>query len=119
MHTVASSESHLVVAGFFLKLLAQEGFAPSVDVCVLCGATTNLTHFSVGDGGTTCGTCRAGTALSVEALALLQLALGGQLGAVLNQPATPATREVDVLATRLIEYMLERRLRSSSVLEQA
>ncbi len=119
MHTVASSESHLVVAGFFLKLLAQEGFAPSVDVCVLCGATTNLTHFSVGDGGTTCGTCRAGTALSVAALALLQLALGGQLGAVLNQPATPATREVDVLATRLIEYMLERRLRSSSVLEQA
>jgi DNA repair protein RecO (recombination protein O) len=119
MHTVASSESHLVVAGFFLKLLAQEGFAPSVDVCVLCGATTNLTHFSVGDGGTTCGTCRAGTALSVEALALLQLALGGQLGAVLNQPATPATREVDILATRLIEYMLERRLRSSSVLEQA
>ena len=119
MHTVASSESHLVVAGFFLKLLAQEGFAPSVDVCVLCGATTDLTHFSVGDGGTTCGTCRAGTALSVEALALLQLALGGQLGAVLNQPATPATREVDVLATRLIEYMLERRLRSSGVLEQA
>jgi DNA repair protein RecO (recombination protein O) len=119
MHTVASSESHLVVAGFFLKLLAQEGFAPSVDVCVLCGATNNLTHFSVGDGGTTCGTCRAGTALSVEALALLQLALGGQLGAVLNQPATPATREVDVLATRLIEYMLERRLRSSGVLEQA
>lgn len=119
MHTIASSESHLVVAGFFLKLLAQEGFAPSVDVCVLCGATTNLTHFSVGDGGTTCGTCRAGTSLSVEALALLQLALGGQLGAVLNQPATPGTREVDILATRLIEYMLERRLRSSGVLEQA
>ena len=119
MHTVASSESHLVVAGFFLKLLAQEGFAPSVDICVLCGATTNLTHFSVADGGTSCGTCRAGTAITVEALAMLQLALRGQLGAVLNQPASPGTREVDILATRLIEYMLERRLRSSSVLEQA
>lgn len=119
MHTVAQSDSHLVVAGFFLKLLAQEGFAPSVDVCVLCGATTNLTHFSVGDGGTTCGACHSGTAISVEALALMQLALGGQLGAVLNQPASPGTREFDVLSTRLIEHMLERRLRSAGVLEQA
>ena len=119
LHTVAHSESHLVVAGFFLKLLQREGFAPAVDVCVLCGRDTDLTHLSVEDGGTTCSTCRAGTPLSVEALALLQLALGGQLGAVLNQPASPATREVDVLSTRLLEHMLERRLRSASVLEQA
>ncbi|MGI9606469.1 MAG: DNA repair protein RecO [Acidimicrobiales bacterium] len=119
MHTVSTSTSHLVVAGFFLKLLAAEGFAPAVDVCVLCGSETDLTNFSVGDGGTTCGSCRVGTAISVDALALLQLALGGQLGAVLNQGASPATREVDILSTRLLEHMLERRLRSSTVLEQA
>ncbi|RZV41152.1 MAG: DNA repair protein RecO [Acidimicrobiales bacterium] len=119
MHTVSQSSSDLVVAGFFLKLLAQEGFAPAVDVCVSCGATTNLTHFSVSDGGTTCGTCRLGTQISVEALALMQLALGGHLGAVLNQSRSAATHEVDVLATRLLEYMLERRLRSATVLEQA
>ncbi len=119
MHTVAQSESHLVVAGFFLKLLALEGFAPAVDVCVLCSETSDLTHLSVADGGTTCTDCRTGTFLSAEALALLQLALGGQLGAVLNQPPSPPTREVDIIATRLMEHMLERRLRSATVLEQA
>ena len=119
LHTVSSSESHLVVAGFFLKLLAQEGFSPSVDVCVLCGSTTDLTHFSIVDGGTTCGSCRNGFPISVDATALLHLALRGQMGAVLNQPASPSTREFDSLSTRLLEHHLERRLRSSTVLEQA
>ncbi len=119
LHTLVTSTSHLVVAGFFLKLLSQEGFAPALDACVRCGATQDLTHLSVDDGGVTCSTCGIGTAMSVEAQALLHLALGGQLGAVLNQPASPATREVDILATRLTEHMVERRLRSATVLEQA
>jgi DNA repair protein RecO (recombination protein O) len=119
MHTVASSESHLVVAGFFLKLLAQEGFSPSVDVCVLCGNASDLTHFSIVDGGTSCGSCRTGFPISVDAMALLHLALRGQMGAVLNQPESAGTREFDSLATRLLEHNLERRLRSSTVLAQA
>lgn len=119
MHTVSSSESHLVVAGFFLKLLSQEGLSPSLDVCVLCGSEANLTHFSIVDGGSSCGTCRTGFPLSVDASALLHLALRGQLGAVLNQPPSPATREFDSLCQRLLEHNLERRLRSSTVLEQA
>jgi len=113
LHTVAESDSHLVVAGFFLKLLAMSGFAPSIDVCVLCGATADL------DGGTSCGACRTGFPISVDATALLHLVLRGQLGAVLNQPASPATREFDSLCQRLLEHNLERRLRSSTVLEQA
>lgn len=119
MHTVVKSESHLVVAGFFLKLLALEGLSPSVDVCVYCSSTSDLTHFSISDGGTSCGTCRTGFPISVEATALLHLALRGQMGAVLNQPPSRATREFDSLATRLLEHNLERRLRSSTVLEQA
>ena len=119
LHTVATSESHLVVAGFFLKLLSHEGLAPSIDVCVLCGSEHDLTHFSIVDGGTSCGTCRTGFPLSVDAAALLHLALRGQMGAVLNQPPSPATREFDTLSQRLLEHNLERRLRSSTVLEQA
>ena len=30
LHTVTESESHLVVAGFFMKLLSVEGLAPSI-----------------------------------------------------------------------------------------
>ncbi len=119
MHTVSNSESHLVVAGFFLKLLSQEGLSPSLDVCVLCGSETDLTHFSIIDGGSSCGSCRTGFPISVDASALLHLALRGQLGAVLNQPPSPATREFDSLCQRLLEQNLERRLRSSTVLEQA
>jgi len=119
LHTIATSSSDLVVAGFFLKLLAQEGFAPALDVCVRCGSQRDLTHLSLDDGGVTCSVCAVGTPLSVDAQALLHLALGGQLGAVLNQPASPATREVDAIATRLLEHMLERRLRSATVLDQA
>ena len=119
LHTVATSDSHLVVAGFFLKLLSHEGLAPSIDVCVLCGTSSDLTHFSIIDGGTSCGTCRTGFPLSVDAAALMHLALRGQMGAVLNQPPSPATREFDALSQRLLEHNLERRLRSSTVLEQA
>jgi len=119
LHTVSTSDSHLVVAGFFLKLLSHEGLAPSIDVCVLCGSASDLTHFSIIDGGTSCGTCRTGFPLSVDAAALLHLALRGQMGAVLNQPPSPATREFDTLSQRLLEHNLERRLRSSTVLEQA
>lgn len=119
LHTVSTSDSHLVVAGFFLKLLANEGLAPSIDVCVLCGSESDLTHFSIVDGGSSCGTCRTGFPLSVEASALLHLALRGQMGAVLNQAPSPATREFDSLSQRLLEHNLERRLRSSTVLEQA
>ena len=119
LHTVTQSESHLVVAGFFMKLLSMEGLAPSIHACVGCGSAADLTHFSIADGGTSCGNCRLGPPLSVDAAALLHLALGGQLGAVLNQRASPATREFDVLAQRLLEHNLERRLRSSTVLEQA
>ena len=97
----------------------MEGLAPSIDVCVVCGGATDLTHFSILDGGTSCGSCRQGFPITVEATALLHLALRGQLGAVLNQPPSPATREFDSLCTRLLEHNLERRLRSATVLEQA
>ena len=119
LHTITETDSHLVVAGFFLKLLSLEGFAPVLDTCVLCESATDLTHFSIVDGGASCGSCRTGFPLSVDASALLHLALRGQLGAVLNQPASPATREFDSLCQRLLEHNLERRLRSSAVLEQA
>ena len=44
------------------------------------------------------------------------LLVGGQLGAALNEPPSPATHEVEQLATRALEHFLERRMRSTSVL---
>jgi DNA repair protein RecO (recombination protein O) len=118
LRTLTDNESPLVVAGFFLKVLALEGFEPFVDGCVSCGEDGPLVAFDVGAGGTVCVNCRRGTRLEPEALELLRLILGGRLGAALAVPPSDATHAVDVLATRLLEHQLERRLRSISVLEQ-
>jgi DNA repair protein RecO (recombination protein O) len=120
LRSLAARPSALVVPAFFLKLLALEGYRPVVDVCAECGEAGPLVVLDVEAGGTLCGSCRtgAGTALSPGALALLQRILGGQLGAALNEPASPDTHEVDALATRVLEHHLERRLRSVSLLDR-
>ncbi len=119
LRTLSAHPSNLVVAGFFWKLLALEGLRPTVDRCVRCGARDDLVAFDLGEGGLLCRTCRRGTAVSPEAVALLQQILGGQLGAALEAPDSPAGVEVELLATRSLEHHLERRLRSLGVLEQA
>lgn len=119
LRSLAADDSALVVPGFFLKLLALEGYRPVVDDCVACGATEDLVAFDLDSGGVLCRGCRRGQAVSPAALDLLQQILGGGLAAALRQPASPATHEVDQLATRSLEHHLERRLRSVAVLDRA
>lgn len=119
LRTLSAHSSTLVVAGFFWKLLALEGLRPVVDRCVSCGAEGDLVSFDLNEGGVLCRSCRRGTAVSPEALALMQQILGGRLGEALDAPDSAATHEVEVLATRALEHHLERRLRSFGVLEQA
>lgn len=119
LRTLSARSSNLVVAGFFWKLLALEGLRPSVEACVRCGTPDALVAFDLDEGGLLCRGCRRGTAVSPEAVELLQQILGGRLGAALEAPPSPATAEVEVLATRALEHHLERRLRSFGVLEQA
>jgi DNA repair protein RecO (recombination protein O) len=117
LRTLAGSDSPLVVPAFFWKVLALEGYRPEVDRCVACGdAATPLVAFDLDSGGLLCRSCRRGTALTPEAVVLLQQILGGRLNEALAAPATPATYELDHLATRSVEHHLERRLRSVAVL---
>ncbi len=117
LRTLATSDSPLVVAGFHWKLLALEGFRPHVDACVVCGTEEGLVAFDSEEGGILCTEHRRGTRVSAEALDLLQAILGGRLAQALAAPASPATREVDQLATRAMEHHLERRLRSVGLLD--
>ena len=118
LRTLESSQSPLVVPAFYWKVLALEGFRPEVDVCVQCGADDEaLVAFDVESGGLLCRGCRRGTAVSAEAVELLQWILGGRLHDALARPLTPAVHEVDTLATRTVEHHLERRLRSVNVLD--
>jgi len=117
LRTLAAGNSALVVAGFHWKALALEGFRPMVDVCVTCHEPDGLVAFDPLEGGLLCSAHRRGTRVSAEAVDLLQKILGGRLALALEEPASPATHEVDHLATRAMEHHLERRLRSVGVLE--
>jgi DNA repair protein RecO (recombination protein O) len=117
LRTLDASDSPLVVPGFFWKVLALEGYRPEVEACVQCGEEGPLVAFDLESGGLLCRTCRRGQSVSPEAVELLQLILGGRLNEALAAPASPATHEVDHLATRAVEHHLERRLRSVTVLD--
>lgn len=117
LRTVAERNSALVVAGFHWKVLALEGFRPQVDSCVSCEEEEGLVAFDATEGGLLCVEHRRGTRVSPEAVLLLQEILGGRLARALEEPASPATHEVDHLATRVMEHHLERRLRSVGLLE--
>ncbi|MCU1497596.1 MAG: recO [Acidimicrobiales bacterium] len=119
LRSLAARDSALVVAGFYWKLLALEGFRPITDACATCGTTEGLVAFDPTEGGLLCREHRRGTSLSVEAVALLQLILGGRLAEALEAPPSPATHEVDHLATRAMEHHLERRLRSVGLLDRS
>ncbi len=118
LRALAGHSGPLVLPGFFLKVLALEGFRPVVDQCVECGAPERLVAFDLESGGTRCDVHRVGPAISPEALRLLNDILGGRLSDALNEPPSPATTEVDHLATRALEHHLERRLRSVAILDR-
>lgn len=117
--TLDTDDSPLVVAGFFLKLLAHEGVQPMLDHCVTCGATEPLEAIELNLGGVLCRDCRQGRPISAAALDLLRQILGGQLGPALRRPPDGATVEVSEVATAAVEAHVERRLRSVTVLGQS
>jgi DNA repair protein RecO (recombination protein O) len=111
---LADRNSSMVGPAFFLKVLALEGSAPVLEVCVSCGEEDSelLVAFDIVEGGVLCRSCRRGRPLSAGGLALLRRTLGGGLAGVLAEPRSPLTDEVATLATEAMEAHLDRRLRS-------
>ena len=114
LRSLVDRDSPLLVAGFYWKLLSQEGFHPVLDACASCGADGPLVAFDLSEGGTLCAGCRRGMAVAVsaDALGLVREILGGGLAKVLQEAPSQVTAEVEDLAVRAIEAHLERRLRS-------
>ncbi len=112
LRVLAERETPLVVAAFFWKVLDLEGSGPVLDSCARCGAEGPLVAFDLVEGGALCRSCRRGVAVSEEALSLIARILGGDLRGVLEEPPSPAAREIDHLALVSMESHLERRLRS-------
>jgi DNA repair protein RecO (recombination protein O) len=111
---LAERDSPMVAAAFFLKVLALEGSAPVLDLCVSCGESdpTQLVAFDLSEGGVLCRRCRRGRPVSAGGLILMRRTLGGDLAGVLTEPRSACTDEVGALATEAMESHLDRRLRS-------
>ena len=119
LSTLDDADSALIVPAFLLKLLALEGFSPTLDRCVIGGESgSELVAFDVDRGGAVCVDHRRGRTVTPECLAVMRAVLGGGLGTVLEVPMSPITHEVDALVNRLYEHHLERRLRSAHVLDR-
>ena len=120
LRTIAERPSPLNVPAFYWKLLAHEGLRPQLDTCVRCGdgePDVALVAFDLGEGGVLCRSCRSGQAISAPALELLRDILGGRLRSALERADSPVTHEVAALATRALEYQIERRLRAVAMFE--
>jgi len=120
LRTIAMSPSTLNVAAFYWKLLANEGMRPELDRCVRCGETepgVQLVSFDLNEGGVLCRSCRSGQTISPGALTILREVLGGQLVHALAREESPLTHEVSSLATRALEFHIERRLKAVAMFE--
>ncbi len=125
LRTIATSPpgqapSSLNVAAFYWKLLANEGVRPELDQCVRCGASepdVQFVAFDLNEGGVLCRSCRSGQAISPGALDILREILGGQLVQALARDESPLTHEVSSMATRALEFHIERRLKAVAMFE--
>ena len=118
LRTLAADNPALVVPAFYLKVLAQTGFGPVVDACAVCGAAGPLVAFDTERGGMLCNAHRHGLAVSPACVDLVAQILGGGLASALATGESPATAEVDRVATAALEHHLERRLRAPTVLHR-
>ena len=118
LRSLAAADAPVLVGAFFWKLLALEGIEPMLDRCAGCGGEGELVAFDLPEGGALCRGCRRGGPVSAEALELMRRILGGGLAGALRERASPATVEVEHLATRALEHHLERRLRSAGLLDR-
>jgi DNA repair protein RecO (recombination protein O) len=111
---LADRDPSMVATAFFLKVLALEGSAPVLDLCVSCGEDdpSLLVAFDLAEGGVLCRRCRRGRPVSAGGIVLMRRTLGGDLAGVLAEPRSPFADEVAILATEAMESHLDRRLRS-------
>ncbi|MEM9514203.1 MAG: DNA repair protein RecO [Actinomycetota bacterium] len=120
LRAIADRPAPLTVAGFYWKLLANEGMRPELDTCVRCGGAepdVEFVAFDLGEGGVLCRSCRSGHPLSADALVVIRDILGGRLASALALDESAVTHEVSALATHALEYHVERRMRTVAMFE--
>ncbi len=119
LRVIEERDPPLVVAAFYLRLLAHEGVSPELDRCVGCGQVVDRLYWAPEVGGVRCGPCGGGRNVSSESLAVTRATLGGGLNAVLDLPDSSKTHDVESLASEMLELHIERRLKALRVINNS
>jgi DNA repair protein RecO (recombination protein O) len=106
-----------LVAAFLLKLSGIVGLAPALDACAECGTTQDLHRFSLASGGAVCVRCSPdrGVKLREGLTAYLSALADADLSEL--PPASELSRDAMGVTRRFVEYHLEQRLDSLSILD--
>lgn len=124
LRLIALGDAQLAAMWYAAQVLALSGYGPVVDRCVVCGKPLRGgAAFSPALGGALCATDRAREAGAIPASAVALAALGflreAPAGALRRVALDRRQRaEVEALLRRHLEYRLEARLRSPSVIER-
>ena len=115
LRALERQDKPLLVAGFLLKLLAQEGVGPNYEQCMGCGNADDLAFFDAAGGGMRCRSCGGGLLLPAGALDVLVAISQDRLRQVIDLPVSPVTQSVERAAMLAFERHVERHLRSPHV----
>jgi DNA repair protein RecO (recombination protein O) len=118
LRALDAGDRPIVLAGFLLKLLVQEGVQPSTAACLGCGSDRHLAYFDPAGGGVRCHTCGGGILLPPGGVETIGHVLEDRLRLVWDTGPEMASA-LERAATAAMEHHLERRLRSPAVLSRA
>lgn len=112
-------DASLVLDAFLLRAMAFAGWAPAVSECARCSVPGPHRAFSVPAGGAVCPGCRppGSTSPAGETLLLLDALMHGDWSSA-DAAAAPARREGSGLVAALLQWHLERQLRSLPLVER-
>jgi DNA repair protein RecO (recombination protein O) len=109
----------LVLDAFLLRAMAYAGWAPAVDECARCAEPGPHQAFSIQAGGSVCVRCRpAGSSRPTAATVELLSALLHGVWQVADRTEQSARREASGLVAALLQWHLERQLRSLPLVER-
>ncbi len=107
-----------LVSAFLVQAAGCVGLAPAFDHCASCGATSGLVRFSLAAGGAQCERCRNANSHRLrEGVADYMAGLASAELPHLPQANPKFGAEALGIAKRFVEYHLERRLKSLTVLD--
>ncbi|HEX3591420.1 MAG TPA: DNA repair protein RecO [Pseudonocardiaceae bacterium] len=109
----------LVLDAFLMRAMAYAGWAPAVTECARCAEPGPHQAFSVPAGGAVCPRCRPAGASrpAAETFTLLEALLHGEWP-VAESTGQPTRREASGLVAALLQWHLERQLRSLPLVER-